>query len=175
MLPLVGVNSVVSILIVVVFPAPLGPRNAKISPAFTSSEMSSTADTSPYFFTRLVMRIMCGRMLQIRGADFQRNVLLKADATSIALARACRDQCVHGIRVVERPDCSECFCRLRCGQRALDIDETHRQSVLAVLRSQKAPHHLVQAVEEVIEFDEEEKSEMFGESLPIGLRLVPNE
>src|SRR5947208_16718704 len=119
MLPLVGVNSVVSILIVVVFPAPLGPRNAKISPAFTSSEMSSTADTSPYFFTRLVMRIMCGRMLQIRAADFQRNVLLKADAASIALARACRDQRVHGIRAVERPDCSERFCRLRGGQRAL--------------------------------------------------------
>jgi hypothetical protein len=52
---LVGVRSVVSILIVVVFPAPFGPRKAKISPAWTSSEMSSTADTSPYFFTRFSM------------------------------------------------------------------------------------------------------------------------
>jgi hypothetical protein len=53
--PLVGVRSVVSILIVVVFPAPFGPRKANISPACTSSEMSLTADTSPYFFTRFLI------------------------------------------------------------------------------------------------------------------------
>src|SRR6185369_17596776 len=32
---------------VVVLPAPLGPKNAKISPASTSNETSSTAVTSP--------------------------------------------------------------------------------------------------------------------------------
>ena len=47
-----------SILIVVVLPAPFGPRKAKISPAWTSSEMSSTAATVPYFLTRFLMRIM---------------------------------------------------------------------------------------------------------------------
>ena len=37
--PLVGRSSVVSILMVVVLPAPLGPRKAKISPGATSKEM----------------------------------------------------------------------------------------------------------------------------------------
>src|SRR5215475_7853838 len=72
--PLVGVSSVVSILIVVVLPAPFGPRKAKISPASTSREMSFTADTSPYFFTRFAMRIISGlRMLPGRRDDFQQN------------------------------------------------------------------------------------------------------
>ena len=46
-LPLVGLSSVVSILMVVVLPAPLGPRKAKISPGATSKETSSTATKSP--------------------------------------------------------------------------------------------------------------------------------
>ena len=52
MVPLVGRSSVVSIWIVVVLPAPFGPRNAKISPAGTSNEMPSTALTSPKVLTR---------------------------------------------------------------------------------------------------------------------------
>src|ERR1700724_114212 len=56
--PLVGLSRVVNILMVVVFPAPFGPRNAKISPAFTSKETSRTAVIEPYFFTRLVTRII---------------------------------------------------------------------------------------------------------------------
>ena len=43
MVPLVGRSSVVSILMVVVLPAPLGPRKAKISPSATSKETSLTA------------------------------------------------------------------------------------------------------------------------------------
>ena len=38
-LPSVRLASVVSILIVVVFPAPFGPRNPKISPSATLKEM----------------------------------------------------------------------------------------------------------------------------------------
>src|SRR5215472_10387187 len=56
--PLVGFSSVVSILMVVVFPAPFGPRKAKISPCFTSKEMPFTAVNSPNVFTRLSARIM---------------------------------------------------------------------------------------------------------------------
>ena len=52
MAPLVGCSSVVSILMVVVFPAPLGPRKAKISPAATSNETSLTAVKVPNVFTR---------------------------------------------------------------------------------------------------------------------------
>ena len=41
--PRVGARTVVSILIVVVFPAPLGPRKPKMTPASTANEMWSTA------------------------------------------------------------------------------------------------------------------------------------
>jgi len=60
----------------------------------------------------------------------------------------------------------------RSGQRALDINDSHRDSVLTVLRSQSVPGHWVRMVEEVTELEGEEQSQMFGESLPIGLRLL---
>src|SRR5437667_3408322 len=56
--PLVGVSSVVNILIVVVLPAPFGPRNAKISPAFTAKDTSRTAVMSPNVFTSRSTRMM---------------------------------------------------------------------------------------------------------------------
>lgn len=59
------------------------------------------------------------------------------------------------------------------GQRALDIDDSHRKSVLTVLHNEKAREHLVRMVEEVLELEGEEQSELFGEALPIGLRLLP--
>jgi hypothetical protein len=46
--------------------------------------------------------------------------------------------------------------------------------VLTVLRAESVPPHWVQLVEEVVESAAEEESQMFGESLPIGLRLVGN-
>ena len=48
-LPDVGDSSVQSMLIVVVFPAPLGPRNPKIVSSSTSKEMPSTAGDSAEF------------------------------------------------------------------------------------------------------------------------------
>jgi len=39
----------IHIIIVVLFPAPFGPRNPKISPSSTLNEMSSTAFTLPKF------------------------------------------------------------------------------------------------------------------------------
>jgi hypothetical protein len=60
----------------------------------------------------------------------------------------------------------------RTGQRALDVDDSHRQSVLTVLRGQKIPPHWVQMVEEVSELESEEQGQLLGESLPIGLRLI---
>ena len=45
--PSVGSTSVQSILMVVDFPAPLGPRKPKISPGATSNEMPSTAVNDP--------------------------------------------------------------------------------------------------------------------------------
>jgi hypothetical protein len=60
----------------------------------------------------------------------------------------------------------------RSGQRALDVDDSHRQSVLTALRGQNVPGHWLRMVEEVSELEGEEQSQMFGESLPIGLRLI---
>src|SRR3989344_1538080 len=56
--PDVGRRRVVNIFIVVVFPAPFGPRKAKTSPFLTSKEMSSTAVRSLNFFVRFLTSIM---------------------------------------------------------------------------------------------------------------------
>jgi molecular chaperone DnaK (HSP70) len=63
----------------------------------------------------------------------------------------------------------------RTGQRALDVDDSHQQHVLAVLRSQDVPEHWVKMVEEVSELAGDEQGQMLGDSLPIGLRLVAQE
>jgi molecular chaperone DnaK (HSP70) len=60
----------------------------------------------------------------------------------------------------------------RTGQRALDVDDGHRQQVLQLLNSLPLPPHWRRIVEEVSELESEEQSQMFGESLPIGLRLA---
>ena len=63
----------------------------------------------------------------------------------------------------------------RTGQRALDVDEAHQQVVLSILRREDAPAHWVKMVEEVSELEREEQSQMLGDALPIGLRLLKNE
>jgi hypothetical protein len=74
----------------------------------------------------------------------------------------------------ERTQWAFCLTQLarRTGQRALDVDDAHREAVLGVLRSRAVPAHWVRMVEESVELEGEEQSQMFGESLPIGLRLV---
>jgi hypothetical protein len=76
----------------------------------------------------------------------------------------------------ERLTWAFCLTQLaRCtGQRALDVDDSHRQSGLTVLRSLQVPAHWVRMVEEVTELEKDEQSQLFGESLPIGLRLNPS-
>jgi molecular chaperone DnaK (HSP70) len=58
------------------------------------------------------------------------------------------------------------------GQRALDIDDEHRSTTLEVLKKLTIPAAWVKMVEEVVEMEGAERSQMFGESLPIGLRLA---
>ncbi|HJZ92069.1 MAG TPA: Hsp70 family protein [Gemmataceae bacterium] len=58
------------------------------------------------------------------------------------------------------------------GQRALDVDEVTRERVLNVLRALKVPAHWTEMVERVVEMDAGDRGQLFGESLPIGLRLV---
>jgi molecular chaperone DnaK (HSP70) len=74
----------------------------------------------------------------------------------------------------ERMGWAFCLAQLarRSGQRALEVDDGHRARVIAALKAQQVPVHWVQMVEEVVELEGEEQSQMFGESLPIGLRLI---
>jgi molecular chaperone DnaK (HSP70) len=58
------------------------------------------------------------------------------------------------------------------GQRALDVDDAHRQAMLGVLRGLAVPEHWVKMVEEVSELGREEQGQMLGDALPIGLRLA---
>jgi hypothetical protein len=58
------------------------------------------------------------------------------------------------------------------GQRALDVDEAVRARALDALRPLKVPAHWVEMVERVVAMDAADRGQMFGESLPIGLRLV---
>jgi hypothetical protein len=60
----------------------------------------------------------------------------------------------------------------RSGQRALDVDDSRRRSVLTVLGGQAVPAHWTRMVEEVAELEADEQSQMFGEGLPIGLKLL---
>jgi hypothetical protein len=74
----------------------------------------------------------------------------------------------------ERMGWAFCLAQLarQSGQRALDVNDTHRAAVLAKLREQSVPGAWVRMVEELVEPEGDEQSQMFGESLPIGLRLV---
>jgi hypothetical protein len=60
----------------------------------------------------------------------------------------------------------------RTGQRALDIDDEHRDSVAGKLKAAGAAADSIQMVEEVMEMGGEEQRQLFGESLPFGLKLV---
>jgi DNA-K related protein/Hsp70 protein len=60
----------------------------------------------------------------------------------------------------------------RTGQRALDVDEALSQRVAARLRQFSLPPGWIRMVEEIVERQAEEQSQVFGESLPIGLRLT---
>ena len=60
----------------------------------------------------------------------------------------------------------------RSGLRAVDISETVRDRVLDVLRSHPCPPAWVRMAAEVVHAAGDEQSRLFGESLPIGLRLA---
>lgn len=74
----------------------------------------------------------------------------------------------------ERQSWAFCLAQLarRTGQRALDIDDSHRASVLARLANQTIPSHWLEMVETVSELQQEEQGQMLGDALPIGLRLA---
>jgi molecular chaperone DnaK (HSP70) len=60
----------------------------------------------------------------------------------------------------------------KSGQRAIDVADDSRDRVLDLLRSHNAPPHWIEMVDHVSELEADEQRQLFGESLPIGLRLV---
>ena len=63
--PDVGFSKVVKIIIVVLFPAPLGPKKPKISPFSTENEMSFTAITSPNDLVRDLVSIEYNTLIAV--------------------------------------------------------------------------------------------------------------
>ncbi len=59
----------------------------------------------------------------------------------------------------------------RTGQRAIDVDEADAAKVIDALRARSISEEYVKIVEQVVAEEGEDRSQMFGESLPIGLRL----
>lgn len=60
----------------------------------------------------------------------------------------------------------------RSGLRAVDVSDLTRDDVLTILRMSQCPAAWKRMVEEVVHIQGEEQSRLFGESLPIGLRLA---
>lgn len=58
------------------------------------------------------------------------------------------------------------------GQRALDIDDSMRTVVLYKLQSLNVPTKWAEMVEKVVAMEASDRGQLFGESLPIGLRLL---
>lgn len=63
----------------------------------------------------------------------------------------------------------------RSGQRAIDVEEASQRRVLDILSAHHAPPHWLKMVETVSELEADEQRQLFGESLPIGLRLAAPE
>jgi hypothetical protein len=60
----------------------------------------------------------------------------------------------------------------RTGLRGVDVDDEHRDGVARLLHTLKVPGGWPRMVEEVVAAEGDEESRLFGESLPIGLRLA---
>ena len=74
----------------------------------------------------------------------------------------------------ERLGWAFCLAQLarRSGLRAVDVSDEARDGVAKLLRAMKVPEAWPRMVEEVVSSEGDEQSQMFGESLPIGLRLA---
>src|ERR1700730_11067454 len=92
MLPEVGGARPISIRIVVVLPAPLGPRNPKKQPRGTSRSSPSTAALVPYTLRRLRVRIAAGVSIKLspmvqngcgKAGLYSQAFLRKADSASV--------------------------------------------------------------------------------------------
>ena len=60
----------------------------------------------------------------------------------------------------------------RSGVRAIEVSEDHRERIAARLRTVHVPENWLRMVEEIVQTGGDDQSQMFGDSLPIGLRLT---
>jgi hypothetical protein len=60
----------------------------------------------------------------------------------------------------------------RTGDRYRDVSSSLREEVVGWLRAAGSPQHLIELVREGGQLQEEEEGQMFGESLPRGLRIA---
>ncbi len=58
------------------------------------------------------------------------------------------------------------------GQRSLDVDESVRRKVIDRLKPLNVPAKWVSLLEHVVEMEAADRGQLFGESLPKGLRLI---
>ena len=58
------------------------------------------------------------------------------------------------------------------GDRTRDLDEEHRRAIIDKLNAMKAPAIWIEMVSEVKQLDETETRRIFGEALPVGLKLI---
>ena len=70
--------------------------------------------------------------------------------------------------------CAFCLANLarQSGQRALDVEDSIRVKVVEKLRSLKIPAQWPNMVEHFVQMEAGDRGQLFGESLPIGLRLI---
>lgn len=60
----------------------------------------------------------------------------------------------------------------RIGVRGLDIEDSLRAQVISVMEQHQAPHRYVQLVKEISQLERDEEQQMFGDDLPLGLKLI---
>lgn len=60
----------------------------------------------------------------------------------------------------------------RIGVRGLDIEDSLRSKVISVMEQHQAPHRYVQLVKEISQLERDEEQQMFGDDLPLGLKLI---
>jgi molecular chaperone DnaK (HSP70) len=60
----------------------------------------------------------------------------------------------------------------KTGLRGIDVDETLRQRVIQALQHHHAPRRFIHLVAQGGELEQEERQQLFGDELPLGLRLL---
>src|SRR5689334_15934436 len=99
---------------VVVLPAPLGPRRPMTAPSGTSKEMESTAVNSPYFF--------------VRSATSRAGVELGDITPGYVRTGTITERASPGVQTVSRPEENLCSARSFAKSPAQAVDRTPHET-----------------------------------------------